>query len=81
MAQDCDGIPVLDLAPWLRGESGARDRLAGELRRACLEVGFFYVGGHGVEQLAAERKDTRFEVNRGGRGNRGRSRHVGVGFG
>ena len=54
MAQDCDGIPVLDLAPWRRGESGARDRLAGELRRACLEVGFFYVGGHGVEQALVD---------------------------
>ena len=39
---------------WRRGESGARDRLAGELRRACLEVGFFYVGGHGVEQALVD---------------------------
>jgi isopenicillin N synthase-like dioxygenase len=50
MADGADGIPVLDLGPWRRGEAGARDRLAQDLRQACLDVGFFYVGGHGVDQ-------------------------------
>ena len=50
MSDDVSGIPVLDLAPWRAGEQGAGERLAAGLRRACREVGFFYVGGHGVAQ-------------------------------
>lgn len=59
MATAADGIPILDLAPWRRGEDGAGQRLAGELRQACLDVGFFYIGGHGVEQALV---DTAFEA-------------------
>ncbi|MBM4440622.1 MAG: isopenicillin N synthase family oxygenase [Candidatus Rokubacteria bacterium] len=43
-------IPVIDLAPAFRGEPGALDRVAAEVRRACERVGFFYVAGHGVAQ-------------------------------
>ncbi len=50
MTPEADGIPVLDLAPWRSGETGAHDRLAAALRQACLEVGFFYIAGHGVER-------------------------------
>jgi len=54
MAVDSDGIPGLDLGPWRRGEAGARDRLAADLRRACLAVGFFYIDGHGVDQALVD---------------------------
>jgi isopenicillin N synthase-like dioxygenase len=54
MTPAADGIPVLDLGPWRRGEAGAHDRLAQELRRACLEVGFFFIAGHGVDQALVD---------------------------
>lgn len=51
-------IPVLDLSAYLAGEDGALEDLARELRRACTEVGFFYLSGHGIDQdLIAETFD------------------------
>lgn len=41
-------IPVLDLGPYLAGEAGALERLAGELRHAQENVGFYFVVNHGV---------------------------------
>ncbi|HEY0181350.1 MAG TPA: 2-oxoglutarate and iron-dependent oxygenase domain-containing protein [Rhodopila sp.] len=41
-------IPVLDVAPFLAGEPGARERLGRELRHAFENVGFYYLRGHGV---------------------------------
>ena len=41
-------IPVLDLGPYLSGDSGAEARLAEELRWAQEDVGFYYVVNHGV---------------------------------
>lgn len=43
-------IPVLDVGPFLAGESGALERLAVELRRASETVGFYFIRNHGVEQ-------------------------------
>ena len=46
---DFIAIPILDLA---RAEAGpeAERALAAELRQAAIDVGFFYVVGHGVPQ-------------------------------
>ncbi len=55
MAGTRGDIPVLDLGPWLGREPGARDRLAAELRRACLDVGFFFVANHGVPRDLVDR--------------------------
>lgn len=41
-------IPVIDLAPALTGEAGARQRAAREIEAACTDIGFFTVRGHGV---------------------------------
>ncbi|HEV8309215.1 MAG TPA: 2-oxoglutarate and iron-dependent oxygenase domain-containing protein [Methylomirabilota bacterium] len=41
-------IPVIDFGPALRGQPGGLDAVAGEVRRACEQVGFFYLAGHGV---------------------------------
>ena len=41
-------IPVLDVGPYLRGEPGALDALAGELREALENIGFYYLSGHDV---------------------------------
>jgi isopenicillin N synthase-like dioxygenase len=45
-----DEIPVLDLAPLLRGTPGALDELGAQLRRAFTEVGFYFVRNTGVPQ-------------------------------
>ncbi len=42
-------LPLLDIAPLLRGEPGPRLALARQLIAACRELGFFYVVGHGVD--------------------------------
>ena len=43
-------IPVIDLGDFLKAKPGARERTAGELQRACEQVGFFFISGHGVAQ-------------------------------
>ncbi len=47
-AQVTEEIPVLDLGPFLAGEAGAAERLAGELRYAQENIGFYFVVNHGV---------------------------------
>ena len=41
-------LPVIDLAPFV-GEGSADERraVAKSLREACIDIGFFYLGGHG----------------------------------
>src|ERR1043166_4296565 len=41
-------LPVIDISPFLR-ESAREDRIriARELRSACIDIGFFYLTGHG----------------------------------
>jgi isopenicillin N synthase-like dioxygenase len=45
-----ESIPVLDLGPLRVGKPGALDALAGQLRWAFTEVGFYFVRNHGIEQ-------------------------------
>ena len=42
------GVPVVDLAPFLSGPGAARQAVVAEARRACEEIGFLTVTGHGV---------------------------------
>jgi isopenicillin N synthase-like dioxygenase len=42
------GVPVVDLAPFLAGDPAGRRRVVDEVRRACEEIGFFTIVGHGV---------------------------------
>jgi isopenicillin N synthase-like dioxygenase len=48
-------IPVLDVGPYLSGESGALRRLAREVHYALENIGFFYVQNHGVSQKLIDR--------------------------
>jgi isopenicillin N synthase-like dioxygenase len=44
-------LPVIDLAPFV-GEGSAAERraVAKALREACIDIGFFYLSGHGIPQ-------------------------------
>src|SRR6266699_1904610 len=48
-------IPILDLGPYLAGEPAAEHRLADELRRACEQIGFYFIVNHGVPQALIDR--------------------------
>lgn len=59
MTTTTEVVPVLDLAGWSRGEPGAADAVARQLRDALERVGFFFVVNHPidwslVEQVYAE---------------------------
>lgn len=42
-------LPVIDIGPFVRESSLAeRERVARELREVCINLGFFYITGHGI---------------------------------
>jgi isopenicillin N synthase-like dioxygenase len=44
-------LPVIDLAPFASGgDAAARRAVAKALREACIDIGFFYLAGHGIAQ-------------------------------
>lgn len=43
-----ENFPVIDLGEYLRGSPGALDNVAGQLRDALENIGFFIVVNHGV---------------------------------
>lgn len=43
-------IPVLDLAPYLSAQPGARERLGEQLCAALESIGFYFIRGHGIPQ-------------------------------
>ena len=45
-----DVIPILDLGDFMARKPGALQASAHELQRACQEIGFFFIRGHGVSQ-------------------------------
>lgn len=47
---DFDAVPLIDFSGMLSGTADAKRRVAGELRDACIDVGFFYIANHGVPQ-------------------------------
>jgi isopenicillin N synthase-like dioxygenase len=47
-------IPVIDFAPAFRGEPGALEAVAAQVQRACEQIGFFYLAGHGVPQAVID---------------------------
>lgn len=48
-------IPVIDLGPYLRGQAGALEQTATELRYALENVGFYFIINHGVDQALIDR--------------------------
>jgi isopenicillin N synthase-like dioxygenase len=49
-----EAIPVIDFAPFLSGGLEERRRVAEAIGRACRDIGFFYLAGHGVEDALVE---------------------------
>ena len=43
-------IPTIDVAALLDEDEAAQRTVAGEIGRACEEVGFFYIRNHGIAQ-------------------------------
>ncbi len=43
-------IPVIDLQPYLHGNTRQRQGVAKEIGDACRNIGFFYIKNHGVDQ-------------------------------
>ena len=44
-----DNLPLIDLTPFTAGGSAAQRQVTGQaLRRACIDIGFFYLIGHGL---------------------------------
>lgn len=42
-------IPIIDVAPFFTGEANQASKVAEEVRKACEEVGFFVITGHGMD--------------------------------
>ncbi len=49
-AKPFDSIPVIDVSELFGDDTDARIEVGAQIRKACMEVGFFYVSGHGVDQ-------------------------------
>jgi isopenicillin N synthase-like dioxygenase len=41
-------VPLIDIAPFRTGDAESRSRVAAEVDRACREIGFFVITGHGI---------------------------------
>jgi isopenicillin N synthase-like dioxygenase len=54
-------IPTLDIAPYLNGDPGGREKAAAQLREISKTVGFLYLKGHGIPQTVI---DAVFEQSR-----------------
>jgi isopenicillin N synthase-like dioxygenase len=48
-------VPVIDIAPFLRGVSADKARVAEQVGRACRDIGFLVIQGHGVDPVLSER--------------------------
>ena len=48
MSMSAPSIPVIDLAPYFKGTAKGKRQVAAAVDRACREIGFFTIVGHGV---------------------------------
>jgi len=56
---DFDAVPLIDFAAMHTNDAQAKSRVAGQLRDACINIGFFYISNHGVPQSLV---DAMFEM-------------------
>lgn len=41
-------VPIIDIEPFRNGDAAARHKVAQDVARACEDVGFLYISGHGI---------------------------------
>ncbi len=51
---DSNGVPVVDIAPFVHGAPAGRADVARQVRDACERIGFFVITGHGVPPEVTE---------------------------
>jgi isopenicillin N synthase-like dioxygenase len=52
-------VPLIDIVAFLSGQPEGRERVVTQVQRACEEIGFFSIVGHGVgDQLMADIRST-----------------------
>ncbi|MEM9007014.1 MAG: 2-oxoglutarate and iron-dependent oxygenase domain-containing protein [Cyanobacteria bacterium P01_F01_bin.86] len=49
-----EAIPIIDFAPMQGTDAIARQRVANDLCKACIQVGFFYIKNHGIDHSLVE---------------------------
>lgn len=54
-----DHVPVIDIAPFIHGDTAAKRHVAEKLAAACEEIGFFTIVGHGVSEELIEQTRTK----------------------
>jgi uridine phosphorylase len=47
-------VPILDMKDWYSGTPEGRTKIVGELSRACQDVGFFFLRGHGMSDAVCD---------------------------
>jgi len=50
-------VPVIDIAPYFKGSDVAKQRIAEQIGKACREIGFYIIVGHGVSLTLINRLD------------------------
>src|SRR5436305_964407 len=48
-------VPIIDISGSISGDHAARRTLAAEIDRACRDIGFFTIVGHGIDEALIER--------------------------
>ena len=48
-------VPVIDIAPFLHGDTAAKRAAAREVAQACETIGFLYIDGHGFDPALVDR--------------------------
>jgi isopenicillin N synthase-like dioxygenase len=50
-------VPVIDLGPYFAGTPDRKRQVAAELNRACRDVGFYVIVGHGIDARLIEQTE------------------------
>ena len=50
-------VPVIDIAPYFTGSTATKQKVAEEIGRACREIGFYIIVGHGIDPALIDKVD------------------------
>jgi isopenicillin N synthase-like dioxygenase len=50
-------VPIIDIGPYRTGRAGARDAVVADVGKACRDIGFLVITGHGVSPALIARVD------------------------